>query len=293
MTGWKTLARRAIDAVGLTALAHTAYARWHYARDADLRRRNARFRKQGAPDGLPLPPPRLVFLVAGHHDLANFYAAGEFHANYIRKVLQANGREVDTFSSILDFGCGCGRVVRHWGTLSGCRIHGTDVNLELVRWCRRALPFAEFRHNRLATPLPYESDSMDFVYAISVFTHLSEELQEFWMGELRRILKPRGLLLITTKGTSRLEPLDDDERRRFAAGEVVVKWARHAGSNWCAAFHPEAYVRRVLARDLEVVDFVPAVPGGEMSQDAFLLRKPFHAHRPDEGRPPGGRVAAT
>lgn len=293
MRRWKSLVRQGIDAVGLSGLAYTTYAQWKYVKDTDLRRQNALFRRQGAPDGLPLPPPRLVFLVAGHHDLAQFYAAGEFHASYIRKFLRANGCDLGTFSSILDFGCGCGRVIRHWRDLSGALIRGTDMNPALVRWCRNALPFADFQRNGLASPLPYEPNGLDFIYAISVFTHLPEKLQEFWMGELARVLRPGGMLLITTKGAARLKPLDDAERRRFEAGDVVVKWARYAGSNWCAAFHPEAYVRRVLAREFEVLDFVPADPGGEMSQDVSLLRKPLSVPGCVEARATGRRAATA
>jgi hypothetical protein len=42
----------------------------------------------------------------------------------------------------------------------------------------------------------------DCIYAISVFTHLSAELQDLWMKELRRIVRPGGHLLITTHGES-------------------------------------------------------------------------------------------
>ena len=44
----------------------------------------------------------------------------------------------------------------------------------------------------------------------------------------------------------------------------------HAGSNLCAAFHPELYVRLVLGKGLMVVDFAP----GEYPQDAYLFQKP-------------------
>jgi hypothetical protein len=94
------------------------------------------------------------------------------------------------------------------------------------------------------------------------------------MRELERVLAPGGLVSITTKGRSRLEPLDDEERRRFENGELVVQDARYEGRNLCAAYHPERYVREGLAGALEVVDFVPAVAGSAQTQDLYLLRKP-------------------
>ena len=74
--------------------------------------------------------------------------------------------------SILDFGCGCGRVVRWWRDLPA-EIHGSDFNPTLVRWCRENLPFGVFEVNRPEPPLPYPDDSFDLVYALSVLTHLA------------------------------------------------------------------------------------------------------------------------
>ena len=56
----------------------------------------------------------------------------------------------------------------------------------------------------------------------------------------------------------------------------VVVASERAGSNACAAFHPETYVRGTLApaAGLEVVDFVPEGATGNPRQDTYLLRKP-------------------
>jgi hypothetical protein len=66
--------------------------------------------------------------------------------------------------------------------------------------------------------------------------------------------------------------MNDAERRRFEAGELVVQNDHHAGRNLCAAFHPERYLRERLAGQLEVVEFVPA-DGAVLTQDATILRK--------------------
>jgi SAM-dependent methyltransferase len=42
----------------------------------------------------------------------------------------------------------------------------------------------------------------DLVVAVSVFTHLSLELQEFWIAEMRRIIRPGGYLIMSTHGPS-------------------------------------------------------------------------------------------
>jgi SAM-dependent methyltransferase len=265
---------RMLDELGLIAAAYDAQARLRYLGDTRVRASNARLAVEGAPDKLPLPPPHLVYLVAGHFDLVEYYETGKFHAELLRRVLDANGFDIARFRSLLDFGCGCGRVIRHWQSLGAdVDLHGSDYNRRLAEWCREAFPFAQFAVNGLAPPLRYATGAFEFVYAISVFTHLTESLQQAWIRELERVLAPGGVLLITTKGSSRIDVLSDEERARFEGGELVVTASRYAGRNLCAAYHPERYVRERLAGGLRVLDFVPA-GGGMQSQDVFLLQNP-------------------
>jgi SAM-dependent methyltransferase len=257
----------------MTAMMYDLRARLRYLRDGRTRRRNAEFLAAGDWDGLPLPPPELVYLVAGHFDLREYYETGVAHSAFLRERLASNGVDPASLGSLLDFGCGCARVLRHWHGLPSVRLHGSDLNPRLVSWCRAALPFAEFSRNSLAPTLPFADGSFDFVYAISVFTHLPEQLQRPWLRELERVLAPGALLLVTTKGGSRLDSLNADERRRFEEGELIIQYGEFPGKNLCAAYHPYAYVKNVLAEGLEIVEFVPAVRGREPNQDTFLLRK--------------------
>lgn len=226
-------------------------------------------RKQGR----PVPPGRLIHLVANTEDVAWFLGTGELAARSIRAILDRNGLAIERFGSILDFGCGAGRVIRHWADLNGPTLHGTDYNPELISWCRDALPFARFAVNGLDRPLEAPAASYDFIYALSVFTHLSMPLQRFWMGELLRVLRPGGSLLITTHGDHYLPILTPAERDQYRAGRTVVRKADREGSNDCAAFHPELYVRRTLAHDFEVVDVILEGALGNPRQDVYLLRK--------------------
>ena len=227
--------------------------------------------------GRPVPPGRLIHLIANTEDVAWFLDTGALAARSIRDVLGRNGLAIEDFGSILDFGCGVGRVIRQWAGLDGPKLHGTDYNPALVAWCRAELPFARFGVNGLDSPLREGSSSYDFIYCLSVFTHLSETLQRFWMDELSRVLEPGGHLLITTHGDHYLPMLSADERERYRSGRVVVQKAKREGSNDCAAFHPESYVRETLARGFEVVDMIPEGALGNPRQDLYLLRKPIAA----------------
>jgi SAM-dependent methyltransferase len=230
-------------------------------------------RKATAPDDLPIPPLKLIHLVAGGYDVDWFFAAGQAGAACIREVLQKNGLGIENFRTILDFGCGCGRVIRYWKDLIHVKVKGTDYNPDLVAWCQTNLPFADFKNNGLQPPLPFDSAGFDFVYALSVFTHLPEDLQTPWMQELSRVIAPGGYLLITTHGDYYMDVLNDDEKRIFTGNEVVVRRSDVAGSNVCAVFHPEKYVRERLAVGFDVVSFIPRGSKGTPFQDLYLLRK--------------------
>jgi len=112
------------------------------------------------------------------------------------------------------------------------------------------------------------------VYALSVFTHLTEDLQVQWIDELARVLKPKGHLVITTHGNAYTNRLSEDESRQFLDGHLVVKNNTKApGSNTCAAYHPYSYVHDVLARELDIVTFMPKGAKGNPVQDLYVLKK--------------------
>jgi SAM-dependent methyltransferase len=218
-------------------------------------------------DGIPLPPRRLMVRVAGTADADWFLRGGR--AGYDAIAAHAPLGDV---SSILDFGCGCGRVTRYFHDFAG-DVAGSDVSRPAVEWCRTNLRFARFEVNGLAPPLAFDGERFDLVYALSVFTHLTADLQLAWRDELRRVLRPGGRLLLTTHGTSYLPRLDDDERARFERGELVVRWGEVAGSNLCSAYHPERYLRDVFAQGFTFLELEPEGARGNPTQDLIVLKR--------------------
>jgi 2-polyprenyl-3-methyl-5-hydroxy-6-metoxy-1,4-benzoquinol methylase len=240
---------------------------------------NAVARLKGAPDGLPLPPPQLMFLIQGTTNVREFLTDGRGTAQGIVDVLRGSGVHIDSAMRILDFGCGCGRVVRHLHAMTGARFNGSDYNPQLIAWCQRNLRFAQFDVNGVAPPLVYEKEQFDLVYALSVFTHFPEDLQAKWMAELTRVLKPGGHLLMTTQGESFLPYMSEEERRKYHSGQLVVRQQGAVGSNPFFAVHPPQYVETHLPPDLAVVSFVPETrrrgepPSRLCWQDGYVLVK--------------------
>ncbi len=226
-------------------------------------------------DGLPLPPARLRAQIGpSHADARVFLESGRVQAELIRDLLHESGTSLEDLDAILDWGCGCGRLLRHWSGLGRTHVFGCDLNPKMVEWCRRNLPFAEVAVTGLKPPLPYEDSSLDLMYAFSVFTHLAENLQREWMRECLRVLKPGGFLLMSTMGEYYLsrQRLSESEQQAFRRGELVVLYERSAGTSLCSAYHPPDYVHQRLANGFELVEFRPAADGGP--HDIHFLRKP-------------------
>src|SRR5690606_30989044 len=148
--------------------------------------------------------------VAGSSNLLWFLQAGALGKQAIIGILEKNGFNFDDFGSVLDFGCGCGRVIRHFHGHQP-RMFGCDYNSQLVDWSAANLGFAEFTTNMLAPPTSYGDGQFDFIYALSVFTHFPENLQKPWLEEMKRILKPNGLLFLTFHGERYARQLQAEE----------------------------------------------------------------------------------
>lgn len=126
-----------------------------------------------------------------------------YSLNQIQKfeaALQSNGRSLKNVTSVLEFGCGAGRLLEHVDKLvSGVRISGCDVLRKSLDICKRKIPHGHFWNNQARPPLECSAEQFDLIYSYSVFTHLSEDNHIAWLRELARLLKPGGAMLHTTK----------------------------------------------------------------------------------------------
>lgn len=230
---------------------------------------------QVGPEGLPLPPARLRVLVDGHSgDAGAFLQVGAQMCGSIRSAVAMTGTPVERMRAILDFGCGCGRVARHWAEVEGPEIYGCDYNPDLVTWCAANLPTLRATRNHLAPPTPYVTGSFDLIYALSVFSHLDEPLQRDWLAEFRRLLRPSGLLVLSVLGEKLRHRLSAEEQRRFDRGELVVQRPRMAGRNLCTVYHPRSYVSDdLLAEFAWVHPFDLGSSRQPILQDAYLAAR--------------------
>ncbi len=251
----------------------------------ELLRERARFRALGKRlESVALPSSELIADTQGGGD-SGAYARSILTGSWkLAKYLEATGLRLGDVGSVLDFGCGTGRLLLSWW-LDGRarRLCGCDVNPRLAAWSSRNLPEEiEIVSSELDPPLPWPAESFDLVQCVSVFTHLSSERQRCWIEELRRLLKPGGLLLLTLHGRLYVDLLaGPEERRAFEERGYLELSHGREGSNQFGAFHARRRAEELL-EGFELVSFFERGSWGEepplfpiaMFQDVYLARKP-------------------
>ena len=122
-------------------------------------------------------------------------------ASWMRKEASALGLSFgDPQQRLLDFGCGWGRLTQVFlRDFMTDHIVGCDVSaeaLELFRKTKLGCPLIQVESR---PPLALPDATIDFITAYSVFSHLSEEVHWEWVQELHRVLRPGGILAVTTR----------------------------------------------------------------------------------------------
>lgn len=242
-----------------------------------------------APGTLPLPPDALLRRIGGPAATRDAYRVGGL-TTFLQLDLLARrhaGRRLTRFPTILDWGVGCARVLRHFAESAGPlglppqeggRLIGVDIDAAAIDWCRESLGgIAEFaRPEGDGFDLPGES--VDLLYGISVMTHLTERDQQLWLAEIRRVLKPGAIAILTVHG----EVAAALDLSGFAAG-FVPRFGFFDGiadralgddrvTRYRTSFHARPYLRRVWGEAFEILDIVPAANG--FLQDFVVLRRP-------------------
>lgn len=143
----------------------------------------------------------------GAADAGALYVARNFH-DYTTKWAAALGHPVGKDSKVLDFGCGWGRVLRFfWHEAAAENLHGVDVDFDAIAVSRNLGVPGTFETIKPDGKLSYHDGSMDLIYAVSVFTHLSLKSADHWMAELHRVAKPGCVLAITVESRKFLESI--------------------------------------------------------------------------------------
>ncbi|MCX7748471.1 MAG: class I SAM-dependent methyltransferase [Clostridia bacterium] len=200
----------------------------------------------------------------------------------MKGLLERNHIKIVDLKRILDFGCGYGRLLRFFAK-DGVKseLIGTDIDRELIGFCRESNKFGSYFLNEAWPPLVFEDHSFDFVFAFSVFTHISEKSHLSWMEEINRVLKPGGALIFTiwahpSKTRDYHDPHFEDYGKlieRYENGEFCYSNRLYNGSDtYGEALYQRSYIKEKWSKYFEILDYTESHPNSP-SQNHILLRK--------------------
>jgi SAM-dependent methyltransferase len=146
-------------------------------------------------------------------DFEEWYWWHRARQTIVRRVLR---RYAPPRAEILDLGCGTGATSAELLPFGG--VIGLDVGAAALRHARRrGLAVAQASGERL----PVRDAAVDVVVALDVLEHLDDDRGA--LAEIRRVLRPGGLLLATVPAYAFLWSSHDEalgHRRRYARGEL-------------------------------------------------------------------------
>lgn len=176
---------------------------------------------------------------------------------------------------LLDFGCGAGRLLRQildWAEVA--EVHGSDLDEPMVAWARENLcpPIAGIELNGFDPPLAYPDDHFDVVTAFSVFTHLGINWAD-WLLEVRRVLKPGGILIASILDQSCAERLTEVPYEEDGVGMSIWAYA-YPEIPYVNVLHSHWWLREHWGRAFEILS---------IESGSYDTRRPEAVEIPGQG----------
>lgn len=236
-----------------------------------------------AEPGLPAPI-ELKNLRHTPNGLQSYLNGGKRDHEMMMKILGEAGFSIQPGQKVLDFGCSTARILRWFKEdAEKAEFWGVDIHAGDISWCKMHLsPPFKFATTTTQPHLPFEDNTFDLIYAGSLFTHIDDQADS-WFLELRRVLKPGGLAYVTIHDEHTVEifegRLKDSPTGKFLAADenyqnyikrpyAVFTVGRSIGSQ---VFYNREWLLRDLRDIFEVVSVTEEAYG--TFQTALVLRK--------------------
>lgn len=231
-------------------------------------------------EGLPVPPEELW--VGYGPDAQSYVSDGKSDVAKMVRILEESGFTLMNANRVLEFGCAAGRMLRHVSEFApNAELWGVDISAPHIQWCVNNLtPAMQFATTTMIPHLPFEDRYFDLVFCGSVFTHI-EDLQQSWLLELGRVLRPSGRLFITIHDEHTVRLLDTSRSDHWLAKFMreqpvyasnkdkfnMIVIGRGAASQ---VFYNSCYLKTILPSCLRWVSHTAEAYG---YQSAVLLEK--------------------
>lgn len=138
----------------------------------------------------------------------NYLQFGKKQAQGFRDVYEQSFGVLGQRDGIIEIGCSAGRLIR-WFEPEATRqaiVWGADIDASAITWAQQNLPKSlNFFTNTTSPHLPFADESFNLVFGGSLFTHIGE-LADAWFLEIRRLLrKERSMAIITLNDENTIE----------------------------------------------------------------------------------------
>ena len=161
---------------------------------------------------------------------------GEIEAQILRYAGLSNGM------SLIDVGCGTGRLGHVLGEAMSIEYLGTDIVKAMLNYAQTKCPRTyRFKLHRELS-IPASNDSADMICAFSVFTHLLHEETYIYLEDMLRALKSGGRIVFSflefagptdlhwsvfTGTVENKRRQSKDPLNMFIERDTIEVWSRH------------------------------------------------------------------
>jgi len=164
------------------------------------------------------------------------------HKPLDRQLLDRFAARIRSAGSACDLGCGPGQVARYLHD-RGVRVSGVDLSPAMVRHARTLNPGIEFRQGDMAS-LDIEDGTWDGVAAFYSIIHIPRPKVVDALREIKRVLRPGGLLLLAFHIGDDVLHLDDWWGQKVSLDFVFFRPDEMRGFLELAGFEVEEIVER-------------------------------------------------
>ena len=170
-------------------------------------------------------------------DWETYWASGRRDLDLMLGVAGADGSLGSSLA--VEIGCGIGRIAR---LVAGDfdRVIATDISAHMLKQAedRAAVPNVSYVLLGSDLALPAPNNTVDLVYAWTVFRHVSEVVFAGYLDEALRVLKPGGRLafeaLLRDSGTPFKPSLSNPVSEREYSRAELESYCRDHGFRWLA-----------------------------------------------------------
>lgn len=205
-------------------------------------------------DGVKIPPAWLIQAFTGGPDTIDHINSGKRSAQFYVDLYNRVCGDFGDVDSVLDFGCGCGRVLSRMPSSGGVRYYGIDLHDQALQWLRETMPHGVFSAGSAMPPVDIEAQKFDLIYSVSVLTHLTQEQERAWLDEWHRLLKIGGHLIVTFRAEDWVEQCTI-ERQKMA---IQKAWRESDGFCYQKHRYWEGIFPEFYAGTYQTIDYVRA-----------------------------------